>query len=59
MVIWQIDVSSWQFFLWFLYFRDELSYTWEKWRDATGRQMRDNFKTYINIYNEAAKANGW
>ena len=36
---------------------EELSYVWEKWRDATGRKMRSPFLDYIDIYNEAAEAN--
>ena len=36
---------------------EELTYIWEKWRDATGRKMRVPFLEYIDIYNEAAAAN--
>ena len=43
----QPDKHSWE----------ELAYIWEKWRDATGRKMRNEFKEYIDIYNEAANAN--
>ena len=37
---------------------DELSYVWEGWRNATGRVMRDQFKEYVDISNEVARANG-
>ena len=37
---------------------EKLSYVWEGWRNATGRVMRDDFKKYITISNEAAQANG-
>ncbi len=43
----QPDKHSWE----------ELEYVWEKWRDATGRKMRNQFSEYIDIYNEAAAAN--
>ena len=43
----QPDKHSWE----------ELAYIWEQWRDATGRKMRNEFKEYIDIYNEAANAN--
>lgn len=36
---------------------DELSYVWKSWRDATGMKMRDLYKTYVDLSNEAAKGN--
>jgi peptidyl-dipeptidase A len=33
---------------------DELKYVWEQWRVVSGRKMRDTFKEYIDISNEAA-----
>ena len=37
----------------------ELEYYWERWREATGRKMKDMYKKYIKLYNEAAKLNGY
>ena len=37
---------------------NELAYAWEGWRNATGRVMIDDFKEYVDISNEVAKANG-
>ena len=37
---------------------EELSYVWEGWRNASGRVMKDDFKEYVGISNEVAKANG-
>ena len=37
---------------------EELAYAWEGWRNATGRVMIDDFKEYVDISNEVAKANG-
>ena len=36
----------------------ELAYVWQGWRNATGRVMKDKFKEYIAMSNEAAHANG-
>ncbi|KAL7025993.1 hypothetical protein ACKWTF_013731 [Chironomus riparius] len=33
---------------------DEMKYIWEQWHDASGKHMREQYKTYIEIYNEAA-----
>ncbi|KAG5670746.1 hypothetical protein PVAND_000987 [Polypedilum vanderplanki] len=38
---------------------DELQYLWEKWRDESGKLMRDDYKTYIDLYNKAAQLNGY
>ncbi|CAG0888979.1 unnamed protein product [Cyprideis torosa] len=37
---------------------EELKYYWKAWRDASGKVVRDDFKVYVNLSNEAAKANG-
>lgn len=37
---------------------DELVYVWKGWRDASGKKMREQYKDYIDITNEAARANG-
>lgn len=37
---------------------DELVYAWKSWRDATGAKMRDYYKVYVELSNEAAEANG-
>lgn len=37
---------------------DKLQYTWQQWHEKAGRPMRDDFKTYVDIMNEAAAANG-
>jgi peptidyl-dipeptidase A len=37
---------------------DELKYTWEEWREKSGKLMRNDYKTYVNLANEAAKLNG-
>lgn len=36
---------------------DELKYVWKNWRDATGRKMKDLYKVYVDLSNEAARAN--
>lgn len=36
---------------------DELLYVWEGWRNATGAKMRDLYKIYVELSNEAAVAN--
>jgi peptidyl-dipeptidase A len=37
---------------------EELEYTWKAWRDASGKKMRSDYKTYVDLVNEAAKLNG-
>lgn len=37
---------------------DELLHAWEAWRSVSGAKMRDHFKTYVTLSNEAAEANG-
>lgn len=36
---------------------EELEYFWKNWRDASGKQMKTKFLRYIDLSNEAAKAN--
>lgn len=37
---------------------NELTYVWSAWRDATGAKMKKQYQRYVELYNEAAKANG-
>lgn len=37
---------------------DELVYVFTAWRDASGAKMRDFYKSYVNLSNEAAVING-
>ena len=37
----------------------ELQYCWEQWREASGKQMIDSYKEYVDLYNEAASINGF
>jgi peptidyl-dipeptidase A len=36
---------------------DEMKYIWEKWHEKTGKLMRNDYKTYVDLMNKAAKAN--
>ncbi|XP_019869986.2 angiotensin-converting enzyme isoform X2 [Aethina tumida] len=38
---------------------DELTYVWKAWRDASGKKMRNTYKTYVELSNEAARANNF
>ncbi|KAJ8943308.1 hypothetical protein NQ318_004749 [Aromia moschata] len=38
---------------------DELSYVWTAWRNATGAKMKNLYKNYVNLSNEAAQANNF
>ncbi|XP_067013279.2 angiotensin-converting enzyme [Anabrus simplex] len=38
---------------------DELVYIWEEWRKATGAKMREDYKTYVMLNNEAARLNNF
>lgn len=38
---------------------DVLNYTWTMWHNSTGPLMKDNFEKYIELSNEAARANGF
>lgn len=37
---------------------DELAYVWKAWRDASGKKMRDDYQTYVDLMNKAATING-
>lgn len=37
---------------------EELKYVWSQWRDASGAKMRNNYKNYVTLSNQAAEANG-
>ncbi|CAE1153434.1 ACE [Acanthosepion pharaonis] len=37
---------------------DELLWAWHGWRNAAGRPVRNNFKTYMELLNVGAKQNG-
>merc|ERR1719419_643466 len=37
----------------------ELQYYWEQWRESSGKQIRSMYHTYVNLYNKAAKLNGF
>merc|ERR1712106_912532 len=37
----------------------ELQYYWEQWRDSSGKKIKNMYHTYVDIYNEAAKLNGF
>ena len=36
---------------------DELLYVWQGWHDVSGKKMREDYKTYVELVNEAAKEN--
>uniref|UniRef100_A0A1L8DQS2 Angiotensin-converting enzyme n=1 Tax=Nyssomyia neivai TaxID=330878 RepID=A0A1L8DQS2_9DIPT len=38
---------------------DELEYVWKEWREKSGKLMRDDFRTYIDLSNRAARENGF
>ena len=38
---------------------EELQYYWEQWREQTGEKYLDQYKQYIDLYNEAAELNGF
>lgn len=38
---------------------DELLWAWHGWRNAAGRPVRNNFKTYMELLNIGAKQNGY
>ena len=37
---------------------DKLSYVWSQWREVTGKKIRSDYKRYVDLSNEAARANG-
>lgn len=38
---------------------DELSYTWRRWREESGKKMREDYKLYVDYVNQAAELNGY
>ena len=36
---------------------EELSYYWKEWRDVSGKQIRQEFASYVELSNKAAVAN--
>lgn len=38
---------------------DELVYAWTSWRNATGAKIKQQFNTYVDLSNEAARLNGF
>lgn len=37
---------------------DEMKWTWEQWHEKSGKLMREDFQSYVNLMNKAAVANG-
>lgn len=37
---------------------DEMKWTWEQWREKTGKLMKDDYKECVKLMNKAASANG-
>jgi len=38
---------------------EEMQYLWEEWRDKSGKLMREQYKTYVELNNKAANLNGF
>uniref|UniRef100_A0A7G3ADB7 Angiotensin-converting enzyme n=1 Tax=Lutzomyia longipalpis TaxID=7200 RepID=A0A7G3ADB7_LUTLO len=38
---------------------DELEYVWKEWREKSGKLMRSDYRTYIDLSNRAATMNGF
>ncbi|XP_061223897.1 angiotensin-converting enzyme [Neopsephotus bourkii] len=38
---------------------DELLFAWKGWRDASGKQIKNNYKRYVELSNKAAVLNGY
>lgn len=38
---------------------DELLYVFEKWHEVTGKEMREDFKMYVELVDKIAEANGY
>lgn len=38
---------------------DELLWIWEQWHEKSGKQMRTDYKTYVELMNKAATSNGY
>jgi hypothetical protein len=37
---------------------DELLFAWQGWRNASGRELRQDYKRYVQLANKAAALNG-
>lgn len=37
---------------------DEMKWTWEQWHEKSGKNMRNDYKSYVDFMNKAAVANG-
>lgn len=37
---------------------DRLLFAWQGWRNASGRELRQNYKRYVELANLAARSNG-
>lgn len=37
---------------------DELLFAWKGWRDASGKQIKSDYKRYVELSNKAAVLNG-
>lgn len=38
---------------------EEMSYVWRRWREESGKKMREDYKQYVDYVNEAAALNGY
>lgn len=38
---------------------DELKYLWVEWRESTGKLMRSNYETYVDLMNRVAVGNNY
>lgn len=38
---------------------DKLEYIWTEWHDKSGKLMREDYKTYVDLMNKAAVINGY
>ena len=38
---------------------EELSWTWDAWRNASGKHMKKDFEELVRLLNKAAIKNGW
>lgn len=37
---------------------EEMKWTWEQWHEKSGKLMKEDYKSYIELMNKAATANG-
>lgn len=37
---------------------DELLFAWKGWRDSAGKELRQDYKRYVELANNAATSNG-